>query len=298
LSVFKTRSEHEVGIFELGMNRCGEIVEIASVLNPNIGLITNVGSAHIGIIGSKEGIAKEKKDIVSFFRGGETAIIPEESEYAAFLLEGVKGRVLYHSLINAGIKIIADKGIKGWELELNGKSFSFSLPGKHNLENAAAAVVLSRQLGISEDVIRSALSDFKALWARGEIAPKTIGKAAVTVINDCYNANPESMEKALSFFDELEWDGEKIIVLGEMMELGASHKNEHEKLFMSLNKIKAHKKFFFRVSPEAIFLGADKSVMFFSDIEKLRNELKSVLKDGSLLLLKASRSCALERIFV
>jgi len=93
LSVFNLKPGDEVGVFEMGMNHEGEIAALARTLNPDIALITNIGSAHIGILGSKEAIAKEKKNIFSQFNGKGVALIPRDSPYRDFLAQGVRGRV-------------------------------------------------------------------------------------------------------------------------------------------------------------------------------------------------------------
>jgi UDP-N-acetylmuramoyl-tripeptide--D-alanyl-D-alanine ligase len=296
LSVFKTRAEHEAGIFELGMNRRGEMAEIAGVLRPHIALITNAGTAHIGIIGSREGIAKEKAAIFSFFTGSETAFIPAESDFAGLLAKDIKGKTVFYSVESAGIKNVVDRGIYGWEFDIDSEQASFHLPGRHNLQNAAAAVMLGRCAGISAASIAAALSEFRTLSARSEIVEKEIGagRGRITVINDSYNANPDSMEKTLLFFDELAWSGRKILVLGEMMELGAVREREHEKLFSRMREIKAEKKYFFQAA--TFNVPADDGVMVYDDIGKLKNKIERECIDGDLILLKGSRGCALERI--
>jgi UDP-N-acetylmuramoyl-tripeptide--D-alanyl-D-alanine ligase len=308
LSVFKVRAEHEAGIFELGMNRPGEIAEITGVLRPVYALITNVGTAHIGIIGTKEKIAQEKKAVFSFFTGTgtgtetviETAFIPAASEFAPFLARGVRGNVCWYGRESAGLENVRDCGIFGWELRVDGVKAAFPLPGAHNLENAAAAVAIARVLGISDASIAAGLSAVKTLAGRGEIVAVKMGGHRVTVVNDCYNANPDSMEKALAFFDRTAWTGgRKIVVAGEMLELGSSGAEEHEKLFARLNGMHADKKYFFQVSDFATVFAdglPGGEIAVYNDRERLKAALDGDAQEGDLVLLKGSRGCALEKI--
>jgi UDP-N-acetylmuramoyl-tripeptide--D-alanyl-D-alanine ligase len=263
-------------------------------------LITNVGTAHIGIIGTKEKIAQEKKAVFSFFTGrsNETAFVPAASEFAPFLARGVKGRVSLYARESAGLENVRDCGIFGWEFDVDGARAVFPLPGAHNLENAAAAIALARALSIRGAFIAAGLSAVRSLAGRGEIVAAEMGGHRVTVVNDCYNANPDSMEKALAFFDRTAWTGgRKIVVAGEMLELGSSGAEEHEKLFARLNGMHAEKKYFFHVSDTVFadgFPGGEIAV--YNDRERLKAALDGDARDGDLVLLKGSRGCALEEI--
>ncbi|MDR1319493.1 MAG: Mur ligase domain-containing protein, partial [Treponema sp.] len=201
LSVFEVRARHEVGIFELGTNRKGEIAELAAVLKPNIALITNIGSAHIGIFGSKGAIAEEKKNIFSRFTGNELALIPDGDEYRDFLARGVKGRVCFYGNRSfkelGGVKSL---GLGGTEILWNGEAVRFALPGRHNLADAIAALAIAREIPVGVRAVKQGLEGVRPLFGRSEIL-----EGPVTIIRDCYNANPESVEQALDFCDSLDW---------------------------------------------------------------------------------------------
>ncbi|MDR1229928.1 MAG: UDP-N-acetylmuramoyl-tripeptide--D-alanyl-D-alanine ligase, partial [Spirochaetaceae bacterium] len=253
---------------------------------------------------TKEKIAQEKKAVFSFFTGTgtetvtETAFVPAASEFAPFLARGVKGKVNFYARESAGLENVRDCGIFGWEFAIDGARAAFPLPGAHNLENAAAAIVLARALGIRGASIAAGLSAVKTLAGRGEIVAAEMGGHRVTVINDCYNANPDSMEKALAFFDRTVWTGgRKIVVAGEMLELGSSGAEEHKKLFARLNGLRAEKKYFFHVS-DTVFSGGfpGGEIAVYNDRERLKAVLDGDAQEGDLVLLKGSRTCALEQI--
>ncbi|MCL2472705.1 MAG: Mur ligase family protein, partial [Treponema sp.] len=158
LSVFNVRSGHEVGIFEAGMNRRGEIAELAKVLNPHLALVTNIGSAHIGILGTRQAIAEEKKMIFSEFTGANTALIPADDDYRDFLAQGVRGRtVFYGASALPALGGTKDLGLLGTEITWAGKAVRFGLPGKFNLRNALAAAALALELEASDESIRRGL---------------------------------------------------------------------------------------------------------------------------------------------
>ena len=295
LSVFAVRSCHEVGIFEMGMNRVGEIAELARVLKPCVAAVTNIGSAHIGILGSKEAIAEEKKKIFSQFDGKGVALIPADSPFRDFLAEGLKGRtVFYGEKFFAALGGVRSMGLAGTEITWEGQRVRFALPGRHNLANAFAAIAIAQEVPVSAQAIRQGLESVKPLFGRGEIL-----HGRVTVIQDCYNSNPESVTKALEFCDSLDWPGRKIYVLGEMRELGEDSRAAHEDLGRLLSGSKAGLVFLFgdEIRPAAEILKTGVlSYMHTCDMEELSRALNAYVRDGDLVLLKGSRGCALERL--
>ena len=293
LSVFSVRSCHEVGIFEMGMNRKGEISELAHVLKPNIALITNIGSAHIGIIGSKDNIALEKKNIFSFFTGKQTALIPAFDPYCDFLSQGVNGNVqLYGADSFEELQTVTDRGLEGTEILWADQKIHFGLCGAYNVSNALAAIAIAKTAGVSNNAIKRGLESVKPLFGRTEIVN---GRA--TVIRDCYNANPESFARAIEFCDSLKWPGRKVYVAGNMGELGTQSRAAHENAGRLLENSKADKIFLFgdEMAQAAQFLDS-KDFYHTISIDELSQAMEKYILDGDLVLLKGSRSCALERV--
>lgn len=297
LSVFKIRAWHKVGIFEMGMNRRGEIAELAHVLQPHIALVTNIGTAHIGMLGGKEQIACEKRSIFTEFTGNETALLPAGDEYAAFLAENVKGNVsFFGEQCFPELGQIRDKGLEGSEIEWAGQTARFSLPGVHNVKNVLAAAAIARQIPVSAASIRHGIESFTPLFGRSEIL-----RGPITVIRDCYNANPESMAAAIQFCDSLEWQGRRVYVLGSMLELGDDSANAHQRLGNILVESRADEVFLFGKETELtaeVLSGANHKVSFVrtDDINTLAEALARTARAGDLVLLKGSRGCALERL--
>ncbi|MCR5607059.1 MAG: UDP-N-acetylmuramoylalanyl-D-glutamate--2,6-diaminopimelate ligase, partial [Treponema sp.] len=146
LSVFNIRSEHEVGVFEMGMNRVNEIGELANVLKPKYGIITNIGTAHIGILGSRQGIACEKKKIFSRFTGKScVGFVPADDDFCDYLMADVNGSVKKYSKETCGVSNVEDAGLEGTRFLLGSESVILKLPGKYNLKNTLAAILLSKE---------------------------------------------------------------------------------------------------------------------------------------------------------
>jgi UDP-N-acetylmuramoyl-tripeptide--D-alanyl-D-alanine ligase len=305
LSVFRIRPEHQAGIFEMGMNRAGEIAELARIVRPRIALITNVGSAHIGILGSIAAILYEKKQIFCEFTGTETALIPEDDECRDELARDVPGKIVYYGPAHLEeLGEVKDMGLDGTELTWEGISARFALPGRHNLKDALAAAAIAKAAGVSAAAIRRGLESAKPLFGRSEILRGEIpGRGgALTLIRDCYNANPDSVSRAIAFCEGLDWPGRKVYVAGSMLELGDASRAAHETMGRELAASGADMVFLYGRETEAaadVMVRAEsrKFPLFYTDdMESLASSLADYVRDGDLVLLKGSRGCALEQL--
>ena len=305
LSVFNVRAHHEVGVFEAAMNHHGEMADLARVLNPHIALITNIGSAHIGQLGSRDAIAAEKKNLFHEFTGSNTAFVPAEDEYRDFLAKDVRGRVVFYGASSfSGLRDIKDLGLEGTEFNWEGETARFGLPGRFNFANVLAAIALALEVKVSAESIRRGIESVKPLFGRGEIF---YGRA--TVVRDCYNANPESARAAVEFCDSLDWKGRRVYVMGSMLELGEMSGASHADLGRQLKSCKADMVFLFgdEMSPAADAMREEERrdnslqgalVPFFHtrDMKELSLAVDEYIKHGDLVLLKGSRGCALETL--
>ncbi|MDR1257070.1 MAG: UDP-N-acetylmuramoyl-tripeptide--D-alanyl-D-alanine ligase [Spirochaetaceae bacterium] len=296
LSLFSVCAGHDVGIFEMGMNRKGEIAELAAVLRPKIALVTNTGSAHAGLVGGERGVAVEKKAIFSMFTGKESAILPETRAFDELLADGVNGNIVrFGKTASKKFGGAESKGLYGSAIVWNGVTVNFALPGAHNLMNALAAAAVAEAAGISDNAIRTGMASAKPLFGRGEIIA-----GDVTVVRDCYNANPDSMEQAVSLCDEADWNGRRVYVIGQMLELGGGSAAAHAALGERLAVSRADAVLLFgeeaEISYEKLRNMGSKFVFHTNSIDELRLKLRDCVKKGDMVLLKGSRSCALERV--
>lgn len=294
LSVFNIRSNHEVGVFEMGMNRKGEISELASVLYPQYGIITNIGTAHIGILGSRQLIADEKKQIFKFFTKNSIGYIPADDDFVDFLSES-KGTIK-----RIGLDIISqknDEGLNGYSFNYKGEKISLPLCGLHNLKNTIPVIALAEDLGLSVEQIKTGLETVKPMFGRNQII-----SGDLTIIQDCYNANPDSMNAAIDFCDSLTWNGKKIVVLADMLELGDESEKEHSAIGKRIDNSSFDFVIFF--GHEMGFASKEvKNKKFFcvekTDDESINLVIQQITENsskGDLVLLKGSRGMQLERI--
>lgn len=302
LSMFDLNEGHRVGVFEMGMNRKGEMAELAAIYEPDVAVITNIGSAHIGMIGSRQGIAEEKKAIFSRFDGSQAALIREDEAFAEFLAQGLRGTLhRFGPDATEGLRTMKDLGLHGWELDWEGERFVFPLPGRHNLQNALAAlsvaeILRSRGFAVPAAAVAGGLASARPLFGRSELF-----QGRVSLLRDCYNANPDSMAAAMDFCDGLEVPGRKLYVLGSMRELGENSAQEHEAMGMRAASSSADALFLFgeetRESLSAFTAAGGKARAFRTDdIDELAQAVLAELHDGDFILVKASRSLALERL--
>lgn len=297
LSVFEVQDDARWAIFEMGMNHPGEILTLARIVKPEIGIITNIGTAHIGNLGSKEAIAMEKKQLLLSLSPSGVGFIHEEETFASFLREGLKARIkTFGERTTPGYEGAENLGLAGWLIHWEGKRIRFPLIGRFNLRNALAAIAVSKELGVGNSDIKVGLESVKPLFGRSQII-----KGPITILLDCYNANPNSMQEALDFLQEIEWQGRRIGVFGSMKELGSYEGEAHRTLGEWILQKKLDGVFLYGEAMEAVYelmVRSAPALPVFLDqkIETLSKRLRDFLKEGDIVLIKGSRSLELERV--
>ncbi|MEL3907513.1 MAG: UDP-N-acetylmuramoyl-tripeptide--D-alanyl-D-alanine ligase [Treponemataceae bacterium] len=297
LSIFTIRKDDEVAVFEFGMNRENEIAELAKIFQPSIALITNIGLAHVGMLGSQEKIALEKKKIFSQFDNTCTGFIPK-SEFSEVLKKDVLGKI---KVIDCEKNIfekfleLKDLGEKGFEFIYEGEKIKFHLVGKHNLINAVMALSVAEFLKIKTQNIKKGLEKVKAIYGRAEIK-----EGRVKYLFDVYNANPQSMLASIEFLENLKVGGKKIAVLGSMMELGDYEFESHKKIIdrvlnSSIGLVFLYGDNFINIF-EKLKINENKFLCFkTNEASLLKTKLKEKLEKDDFVLLKGSRGLQLEQ---
>ena len=315
LSVFNIRAEHEAGVFELGMNKRGEIAALARILRPSLALITNVGTAHIGILGSRDAIAQEKKSVFSFFNSSCAGFVPASDDYARFLAKLPEGCVLFFGSkdktravdlgAESGITEAQDLGLKGFRICYEGVEIFLPLAGAFNLKNAVAAIAVARYAHFSAQEIKRGLEGVRLPAGRCEIIHLKDEDNPLTVIKDCYNANPDSMARAIELAASLKRRGRLILVLGSMLELGEETAAAHTEAIERALACRPAALFLFGKEMQEGWLtlsnrkkdAAALDAVFLPDtIEELAYSLAGFASCGDIVLLKGSRAVALERV--
>ena len=301
LSVFNIRKEHEAGVFEMGMNRENEIGEISAVLKAHYAIVTNIGTAHIGLLGSRDNIAREKAKVFDHFDSQSIGVIPFDDDYAEFLEKQIRGKCIHYGKDTDSVKFIADLGLKGTEFSVGKNRAVLKLPGKYNYKNALGAIALCQELGVSDSEIAQGINDLEPMFGRSQVI-----EDKYTIVQDCYNANPDSMEKSIEFVSSVTSGEKKIFVLGDMLELGADSEKEHEKTGIMAAESSADKVFFVGTEMENAYKAACKKSSgdrFVYSSEKTDDalmtislEIKKEFSEHSIVLIKASRGMGLERL--
>lgn len=307
LSVFNIRANHEYGIFEMGMNRENEIGEISKVLKSEYGIITNIGNAHIGLLGSRENIAKEKRKSLDYISKNGAAFIPFDDDFADYCCQNVKGKIVkYGPSVDSkisGVEYLSDEGLFGTLLKIDGVQVKLGLSGIHNYVNALGVIALAKECGIETEYIQSGLENMAKLSGRMEIEQSVLSnEKKVVLVKDCYNANPDSMEKVIEFVGGVNNVNQKIFVLADMKELGDQAKTGHEAIGKALNNISYSKVILVGqdmayakglIKSDSVSYYAEKSDENYNQICK---EILDFTKDGDVVVFKGSHSMELEKI--
>ncbi len=302
LTVLETEAEDTAAIFEMGMNHAGEIAPLCEIAQPRIGIITNIGSAHIEFMGTLEAIADEKGELAKALPKGGVLFVPSTCDYvekfrsitAAKLVE-VGGE---HSSVRAE-NLNMDAFGSTFDLIIDGKgATNVMLPvvGEHMVTNALLAAAVGSSLGMAVEQIADALSSVKLTSGR----LRSFDCNGVRVIDDTYNANPESVRAAIDTLAglNLKGDGSRFVVLGKMGELGDHASQAYLDLGAHAAKLGLH---VVSVDDEAkeIFKGASEyssKVNHFSSVDQAGEWLQQHTHSGDAVLFKGSRAAAMERV--
>lgn len=302
LTILSLEEDTQVAVLEMGMDKFGEIDQLARIVRPDIGVITNIGMAHIENLGSREGIFKAKMELTNYFEKDNTLIFHQQGEF----LE--KGRISGpYRIVTTGmdgksdyiISDIGDFGAEGIQFNLEHKGivqkFRLPVPGRHNAFNSALAVAAGVQLGITMEQAAHAL-------AQAELTDKRLtirGKNGIKVIDDTYNASPDSMKGALDVL--MHTKGlRSVAILGDMFELGDTSACQHE--LVGRYAAQAGVQLLVAVGKDARYIkqGAEEagleSALWFSKKEDFLKDMASVIEKGDVVLVKGSRGMKMEEI--
>lgn len=301
-TLFRLDDSYEAAVIEMGMNHKGEISRISQAVKPDVGVITNVGTAHIENLGTREGILKAKSEILDGMKKGSTLIINADNDmlssaefpgYKVFRF-GIDGDALdikaeNIKTENGGMRFVAVCGNEKEEIFV-------PAVGVHNVYNALAALSVGKTFGFSLKESGEGLKSFAPEGMRQNI--KEVN--GYTFIEDCYNANPDSMRASLTTLNSIK-KTRSIAVLGDMMELGDYSKEAHTEVGAVAASLNTDVLFTFGEYSRFTSLEGEKrgieTVKHFESKGELKEYLKSVLKPSDTVLFKGSRSVGTEDIF-
>lgn len=310
MSLLSVSKSCDVAIVEMGMNHLGELTRLSQIAEPDIVVCTNVGRGHVGEVGGVENVAKAKEEIYSQNKNA-IKIFNIENEYTRKMWEKYKNAspesktLTFASHVEeADIKMrveemtLTDISILGRIKSTEG-SVRVPVFGRHNVANVMAASAIACTLGMSEDEIWQSISDCHTIWGRNQVL--TV-KNKVTLLFDGYNANPESVSALAKNFYEVEPTGRKVLILGEMGELGDESSEIHQEMGELVGKMDFQKIWFIGESFQDFEAGLKKSnfkgeINLSQDVEPLiAKRLLNGFKSGDMVAIKGSRFMKMERI--
>ncbi|MFZ1853267.1 MAG: UDP-N-acetylmuramoyl-tripeptide--D-alanyl-D-alanine ligase [Nitrosomonas sp.] len=297
LMLLRLRADHQFAVFEMGMNHVGEIAYLTKLVKPDAALITNAGNAHIEGLGSVEAVARAKAEIFQGLSKQGVAIINADDPYNAMWRDCVGARAVIDFGLQQAAQINATYQMNALTSQLQLRlpdgviTLQLKVPGIHNIYNALAAAAAAVALKIDRTTIASGLEKFTGV--KGRIQQKR-GLNNALLLDDTYNANPDSVRAALAVLAAA--PGKKILVLGDMGELGDAAINLHQKIgqdarnagldqLLTLGKLSAY-------ATEKFGKGA----RHFDSIDALLNIARNLLADDVVVLIKGSRFMQMERV--
>lgn len=300
LSILQASTSDGAAVWEIGMNHPGEIAPLAALVRPDLVVVTNIGVAHIEHLGSREAIADEKGALVEAVAAEGVVVLPAEDDFVDRLAARAQARVIRTGLSQGAvtaseIQMMTD-GCR-FLLHADGETrvARLAVPGRHMVANALLAVAVGLESGISLEECAEALAEVRL--AGGRLARRQI--RGITVWDDTYNANPDSMEAALQTLGAVPTDGRRIAVLGAMGELGSHAEAGYHRVgraaakFAHILIVVGSETGSLRDSAHAAGL-ADTHLV--GDVEEAAHLLRTLTREGDVVLVKGSRGAGMERV--
>ena len=305
LTLLKLEEKHQMAVLEMGMSSFGEIEELVKIVNPKVGVITNIGMSHIEHLGSKDNILKAKMEIASQMGADNFLLINGDDEY----LGKLKGQKSVYKKVFFGLKpdndIVAQNVINlgedgfAFDVIFNGvvQSYSIKYPGIHNVYNALAAIWIGLHFNMTYQDIQEAFNTFTPSKMRMEV----INLKDLKIINDAYNASPDSMKAALGVLNNIT-TGRRIAILGNMFEMGSFSEEGHRTVgdYFTNTEVEV----LIAVGDMAKWIAEEildknhskKKIFIVKNNEEAISTLQEILEPMDTILVKGSRGMKMEEI--
>jgi UDP-N-acetylmuramoyl-tripeptide--D-alanyl-D-alanine ligase len=300
LTLFGLNLSYDYAVIELGTNHPGEIRALARAVGADIGILTNIGYSHTEHFGSLTGVFREKKNITAGFHRRSVLVINADDKYLARLEANSPYRVITFGIHQGAMRArnVRLDPVGCASFILRGVRFRLRVPGIHNVYNALAALSVGRLLKIPFRTMAQALNGFRASSRRLEIS----SMRGIRIYDDCYNANPLSMQAAIEILGKTEIRGRTYAVLGEMWELGTEEIKLHRQVGEKVAEYNIDELFALGKLARHMCEGARARGMraphihHYLDIGKLNRNLSRKLMAGDAVLVKGSRAMRMERV--
>src|SRR5580700_6215292 len=291
LSILRLADGCRAAVLEMGMNHAGEIRDLAAIAKPQIGVVTNVGYAHVEFFDDIEGVAAAKRELIEALPRDGVAVLNADDPRVARFGEAHPGRTVTFGF--AGTADVRAESIEataaGARFRALGVDFETGLTGSHAVSNLLAAIAVAREFGIAPERLREPVRTFTVGKMRGE----RMEHNGITIWNDCYNANPEAVERMIDVLSQTP-AARRIAVLGEMLELG----HASDALHRQVGRYAAEHGIDFvigvRGSARALVDAAGAAARFFEEPVAAGDFVRSIARPGDAILFKGSRGVRME----
>jgi UDP-N-acetylmuramoyl-tripeptide--D-alanyl-D-alanine ligase len=301
LAIFAIPDRTRIAVMEMGISTPGEMTRLTRIVRPDVAVITNVSATHLEFLGTLEGVARAKLELVAesspdvpvIINGDDAVLMSETRKYRSdFITYAVKNAATYQP------QSVTRDGSGATIVQIDGLTFRLPLFGAHQIYNLLAAFAVARTLGYRFDKIDTAKISFDTAPMRGQ----TILSRGVTFIADCYNANPESVRLGLQSFGGVEAEGRKVIILGDMLELGVKSADLHREIGALFAKQQFDLALLVgqmarQIGIGAVSAGVERAKLFeFDTAKRCAEAATELLHEGDLVYVKGSRGIGLEVI--
>ncbi len=282
LTLLSMTLDTEIGIVEMGANHHNEIAFLSNIAEPDFGYITNFGKAHLEGFGSVDGVIQAKSELYDFIESKSRKVFVNPNDPIQIKKTEAIDRVLFSNEISF---VEANPNVS---LNYAGEKVESNLIGSYNYNNIVAAITIGEYFSVNKTDIISAIKSYSSNNNRSQV----ITKGSNEIILDAYNANPTSMEAALSNFNNINSEKKKVVILGDMFELGNDSELEHQNIANLVDSLSLNSKFLVGSNFNQISFNG----ILFENFNVLSDYLKDNSIENSLILIKGSRGMALERL--
>ncbi|MBD8069680.1 UDP-N-acetylmuramoyl-tripeptide--D-alanyl-D-alanine ligase [Bacillus sp. PS06] len=303
LTILRLQNDTEIAVLEMGMSGKGEIELLSQIAHPDAAIITNIGESHLLDLGSRDGIADAKLEITTGLSPNGLLIYHGEEPLLETRVQSMSYKKVTFGQINTCdyYSSSVEQKNEGTYFAVNGKkepSYYIPVLGKHNVNNALAAIAIADFFEVPSEKIIEGLKTLTLTGMRTELIQ---GENGVQIINDAYNASPTSMKAAVGLLEDMKGFKQKIVVLGDMLELGENEISFHYEVGKNLQPNNLDYVFTYGSLAQNIALGAreifpEGKVFSYEDKTALIEQLKQVVGSGDVVLVKGSRGMKLEEV--
>jgi UDP-N-acetylmuramoyl-tripeptide--D-alanyl-D-alanine ligase len=302
LTLLRLRSAHEIAVIELGMNHPGEIAALAAMAQPTVALVNNAQREHLEFMATVQAVAQENGSVIAALPANGVAVFPADDVYSPIWLANAGPRALLQFCLDGESEadVRCTQALwsgAAWQVAVQtpvgSLQYALHIAGRHNVKNALAATACALAAGVSLDAIAAGLSAFEPVKGRSRALVLALGARSITLVDDSYNANPDSVRAAIEVLATL--PGPRLLVLGDMGEVGDQGPQFHAEAGQLARSLGIETLFTLGNLSVAAASGFG-SAEHFADIDSLQAAVRSALPQTGSVLVKGSRFMKMERV--